>query len=551
MPEFRALSLFLACAPALAQDCPQYLAPDAGEPNVRFGDSVAVEGDTLLVAVPLASLAAPFAGMVVAYERDPVTGGWIEDQRLTVDDAALGDVLGRGEGGTALVLQGNTFFVGAPRKDGAAADTGAVYVFERSVPGGAWVQADRFESSSPAQGQRFGRRLAVDGEWLFVGSVAGNDVFQFDADTRDWVEQQQLLTGPIDVSGDIAIRGIPTLNQARVYRFSTDTGLWTPSDLLNGPPGASFGTTVAVEGNRLVIGEPRNSTNANQAGAAHVYQRVALGQWELDFVLLPLVPIENARLGSSVGLSGGRIVVGPSPDSDFAPVHVYEYGFPTGSWVETGTISSSFTSAGAQFGESIAIDGDTIAIGARDDDAFEGLGGAVYVASRARIDCNGNGLSDACEIEAGTAEDLDRDGLIDDCEGLGEPYCNGLLNGPGASTSLAAFGIPRVDAGPIRVVASELPANQSGLLICGRDANQAMLPGTQGALCIGGALGRFPVQNSGSAGLIETQVDLTALPLSPPVAAMTGETWRFQMWYRAAPPAIPSNLSPAVRVTFE
>ncbi|MCP3914485.1 MAG: hypothetical protein GY711_02885 [bacterium] len=150
MPEIRALSLFLACTPALAQDCPQYLAPDPGEANLRFGDSVAVEG------------------------------------------------------GTALVIQGNTFFVGAPRKDGAAPDSGTVYAFERPAPGGAWVQVNRFESSSPVSGQRFGRRLALDGEWLFVESTTATHVFQFDSDTRGWAEHQQLPLGPPAVPSNLS-----------------------------------------------------------------------------------------------------------------------------------------------------------------------------------------------------------------------------------------------------------------------------------------------------------------------------------------------------------
>ena len=80
--------------------------------------------------------------------------------------------------------------------------------------------------------------------------------------------------------------------------------------------------------------------------------------------------------------------------------------------------------------------------------------------------------------------------------------------------------------------------------------------GSQGNLCLAGAIGRYvgpgQIQSSGATGSITLQLNLGAMPQpTGPVAAVAGQTWNFQAWYRDAVAGTPtSNFTDGLRVTF-
>ncbi len=60
------------------------------------------------------------------------------------------------------------------------------------------------------------------------------------------------------------------------------------------------------------------------------------------------------------------------------------------------------------------------------------------------------------------------------------------------------------------------------------------------------------VQNSGAAGEITIQVDLTQLPTpSGPHVVLAGETWNFQAWFRDANPGATSNFTDGLSILFQ
>src|SRR6185503_20505978 len=124
--------------------------------------------------------------------------------------------------------------------------------------------------------------------------------------------------------------------------------------------GEDFGSAVAVAGDTGVVCAPRRNLGNGNYGECIVY-RLINGTWEPGAVLLPREP---GTFGSSVALSGDRIVVG-------APVwegpltgraYVFRRVAPD-SWVEEAMLSPWHGEDGP-FGASVAIDGDVIAVGA-------------------------------------------------------------------------------------------------------------------------------------------------------------------------------------------
>lgn len=132
----------------------------------------------------------------------------------------------------------------------------------------------------------------------------------------------------------------------------------------------------------------------------------------------------------------------------------------------------------------------------------------------------------------------------------------GCANSSGAGAVLSHAGSTSLAADDLLLTASNLPANQFGLLFMG--SSEISLPFGDGILCVGqGATGgfRFPPRNAGSAGsFVEGPlVGFTHanFPTAGQIAA--GQTWNFLVWYRDpfGPCGTGFNMSHALRATFE
>lgn len=141
---------------------------------------------------------------------------------------------------------------------------------------------------------------------------------------------------------------------------------------------------------------------------------------------------------------------------------------------------------------------------------------------------------------------------------LGLPFCAPAApNSTGCWGAASARGSSSVGMNALELVASDLPPHAFGLFLMSRtQVNPQTVPGSQGALCLGGAIGRLDapgqVRGTGIAGRLHVALDLGALPTGTGVAAaQAGETWTFQAWHRDANPLATSNLTAATAVTLQ
>ena len=148
--------------------------------------------------------------------------------------------------------------------------------------------------------------------------------------------------------------------------------------------------------------------------------------------------------------------------------------------------------------------------------------------------------------------------IAPDC--VGESFCDtpGVdagLNSTGETARTCATGSLAVDENALWLYVDRLPEHQIGYFLASRTpGNVPGAGGSQGVLCLGGAIGRFnsAIFHTGNDGHGLLAVDLGALP-SPtgPVAVQPGETWRFQAWFRdAVGGAATSNFTDAAAVRF-
>ena len=137
---------------------------------------------------------------------------------------------------------------------------------------------------------------------------------------------------------------------------------------------------------------------------------------------------------------------------------------------------------------------------------------------------------------------------------LGAPYCSAEPNSTGAAAATCVYGSDVVLDNNVRLSCTSMPANTFGYFLGSRTQGDVLFPGgSEGRLCLGGSIARFVslAQNSGVGGLMDVGIDLSNIPTTPPTAALPGETWNFQAWFRdfGIPPT--SNFSLPVSVTFQ
>lgn len=132
-----------------------------------------------------------------------------------------------------------------------------------------------------------------------------------------------------------------------------------------------FGGSVDIDGDAMATGAPRwNRPPGEGDGAAYVYRRSQTGEWQAEATLIPSDQDDgfqyDQHFGESIALNGTVIAVGaPGYDDSMAgdntgAVYIFEYDGQT--WMETGKIIPASPKPGAKFGSSLAYDGDLIAV---------------------------------------------------------------------------------------------------------------------------------------------------------------------------------------------
>ncbi len=143
-----------------------------------------------------------------------------------------------------------------------------------------------------------------------------------------------------------------------------------------------FAKSVAISGTWIVIGAPMDDTGANEAGRAYVYDFSGVTPTVPFAVLNNPAPAFDDRFGNSVAISGTRVVVGASQDdrnaSDSGSAFVYDLSGPTPS-VAVATLNNPGPAGNDFFGYSVAIAGALVVVGAYRDDTGASDAGSVYV----------------------------------------------------------------------------------------------------------------------------------------------------------------------------
>jgi hypothetical protein len=366
--------------------------------NDLFGDDVELAGDRLFVG---AIGAGTTGGAYFVFDR--AQGGadnWGEVKRVELAGASAGD-----DFGAALVSDGTVALVAAPGRDDAWRNAGGVFRFSRDEGGtdnwgmvGTGIMPPTAVSFAPSVSARFGSAVAADNDLLVVGAYAdrfvGNNagaalVYRRNEGGTDAWGGIAKLTPPagtdqhvgwaVAISGNTIVAGGYLVGGGigGAFVFEPDSaGRWQrvkqllPSDnVANG----WFGITVDIDGDTIVVGAPGRST-AGVAGAAYVYERNLGGanNWGERKKLVTSDAAVNDEVGRGVAIDGNTIVVGAASDDHGAftnPGSAYVFERDAGganNWGEVTKLVASDAANTQSYGGDVDIDGDVIAIGHKD-----------------------------------------------------------------------------------------------------------------------------------------------------------------------------------------
>ncbi len=571
-----------------------YLKASNTEANDRFGYSVAVSGDTVVVGAhkedsdaigvngDQSDNSVQDSGAAYVFVRSATS--WSQQAYLKASNTDLNDQFGY-----SVAISGDTVVVGAwvegsnatgvngNQSDNSAAASGAAYVFVRN--GTSWSQQAYLKASNTNTSDLFGWSVAVSDDTVVVGAISeDSDATGVDGDQSD-------DSTPAAGAAYVFVRsGTNWGQQAYLKASNTDAFDW-------------LGSAVGISGDTVVVGARQEAggatgVNGNEsdnsalgAGAAYVFVRSGTS-WSQEAYLKASNTDDNGVFGNSVAISSGTIVIGAygersdatgvngDQNNDNAPGAGAAYVFVRSgtSWSQEAYLKASNSSWDDQFGVSVAVAGDTIAVGAwrEDSSATEVNGdqgddssteaGAAYVFAR-----NGTSWSQQAYLKASNTGSADYFGLSvavsgdtvvagawhessnatgvngdqgDDSAtwagaayvfelGLGATYCASGPNSSGLPATITASGSTSVAANDL-VLRAEYVPNQPGVFFYG--PLQTSVPFGNGTLCITGQVGRLDVVNA-NGNVMTFALDNTSPP-SAPTQIMPGSTWNFQAWFR-------------------
>lgn len=151
----------------------------------------------------------------------------------------------------------------------------------------------------------------------------------------------------------------------------------------DGDAGDRFGTSVALDGARALVGAPFDEDpHGDDGGSAYVFERATDG-WTQRAKLTPEDGVDEARFGSAVALNGNTTVVG-APFADHAnggdSGAAYVFSRANDDWTQVASLAAADGDEGDVFGTAVAVTGDRALIGAPfDDDPYGDASGSAYL----------------------------------------------------------------------------------------------------------------------------------------------------------------------------
>ena len=257
----------------------------------------------------------------------------------------------------------------------------------------------------------FGFSAAIDADTVLVGAYKADVDGVMDAGAayvyvlgeNGWYQQAKLvaeplfaedtLGGKVAIKNDTAVLGVMRRDEkgkdsGAVVSFERHSDNWQQRQIFTAPdtkPGDAFGQSISLTDKYLIVGAPRNDALGKDSGAAYIYEREN-GTWRYQTKITASDGRDGDLFGISVAIDGDTVLVGADLHDEKAENAgaVYVYVLDNNQWKQEAKLMASDGDNTDIFGVRVAISGDTALISARRDD-IEGVGidaGSAYIFER-------------------------------------------------------------------------------------------------------------------------------------------------------------------------
>jgi len=426
--------------------------------GARFGESVAMDGIWAVVGARMEGLSQGMPDGAAYVYRHP-TGdwrddqNWVEVQELTCDPFVCDD----GGFGNSVAVDGDVIVVGAPDATGYGTD-GIVYFYRYSAARNEWEQEEVVWPSGGTMEDGFGWSVSVAGDVAVVGAPGRDQqrgvvyVYRYNETSGSWEPDGGGTLAPspgivggrfgysVSVSvgrdGQRIIVGQPGdgPGTAHIYLYDDNGAVWvleatlTPSDASQF---AEFGHAVSISGNYAAVGAPHDDNAGTSTGSLFPFRR-RFGNWIGDPKFTLDSPIDNEKFGSSVSVDGVHVVAGTGGNTS-GRAATFEYEPVLWYWKVYPAYTPNNQAIDGQYGFAVAMDAARILVGAPRGEAGGIASGTAYFYKGYFTDCDTDGMPDGCEIDTDGDREPDVCDLCpygDDVDGDGWG-CTTLDNCPG------------------------------------------------------------------------------------------------------------------------
>ena len=321
----------------------------------RFGQSVAIADDTVVIGAPFADNQGANSGLAYIFSRHQNgSNTWGQVTELAANDGAAFDQFG-----VAVAIANDTVVIGANNDSDQGTFSGAAYIFQRNQGGaGAWGQVAKLTANDGVNFDDFGTAVAISGDIVVVGA--------------HFADAQGASSGSAYVF---------SRNQGGANAWGQVAKLLANDGVAN----ARFGTTVAVSGDNAVIGAPGHSNPLFNIGAAYIFSRNQGGPnaWGQVVKLLASDGATGDSFASSVSISADTALVGAPNDDDFFNDSGSAYVFNRhqngpNAWGEVANLLAD-DGANLDLFSAVAVAIDQVVVGAWLDDDNGNNSGSAYI----------------------------------------------------------------------------------------------------------------------------------------------------------------------------
>ncbi len=310
-----------------------------GNGSLRYGDLYVTDASGRV----LPSQMSLRAGRVLLEADDegaayPVTidPTFTQQRELIASDGAALDVFG-----SSVAVSGDTVVVGAYGDSiGSNNSQGSAYVFVRGD--GSWIQSQKLTASDGAADDTFAQSVVINGDTIVVGAY-GDDIGS-------------------------------NINQGSAYVFANSAGIWNQQQKLIAADGAAdddFGCSVALSRDTLIVGAYRADIGSKpDQGSAYVFV-LSNGSWLQQQKLVAGDGAAGDNFGNEVAISGDTVIVGAhfaDIGANFDQGSAYIFSRTGNSWSQQQKLTATDGATDDRFGDSVAISGGTVVVGALYDD---------------------------------------------------------------------------------------------------------------------------------------------------------------------------------------